>query len=344
MTFSRRTFIKTSAASLALGVQPLLLAGAHAQNLKTTTVALTWITNVEYAGLWIAIDKGFFKDEGLDVKFIPGGPNAPAPLVTVAAAKADIGYANWFPFLDAVGKGNDFVLIGHTFPVSPLGILSLAAKPIRKPADIVGAKILAQGPTERAGIEAVLALNKLPKNVTFVPTGFSPEPLLSKQGDGYTAFITNQAISLEGMGLVRDKDFFFTSFDEMGFHTYASGLFTTREMLQKDKARVVAFMRGLARGWLENEKDPALAPRLVLEKYGVDLGLNPKQQARQNEIQVGLTRNPKAPNRRVLELDADTLGGPMYEAARATGRTMLPPVNQIADFTVMDEVYKTLRR
>ena len=344
MTFSRRTFIKTSAASLALGVQPLLLAGAHAQNLKTTTVALTWITNVEYAGLWIAIDKGFFKDEGLDVKFIPGGPNAPAPLVTVAAAKADIGYANWFPFLDAVGKGNDFVLIGHTFPVSPLGILSLAAKPIRKPADIVGAKILAQGPTERAGIEAVLALNKLPKNVTFVPTGFSPEPLLSKQGDGYTAFITNQAISLEGMGLVRDKDFFFTSFDEMGFHTYASGLFTTREMLQKDKARVVAFMRGLARGWLENEKDPAVAPRLVLEKYGVDLGLNPKQQARQNEIQVGLTRNPKAPNRRVLELDADTLGGPMYEAARATGRTMLPPVNQIADFTVMDEVYKTLRR
>ena len=344
MTFSRRTFSKTSAASLALGVQPLLLAGAHAQNLKTTTVALTWITNVEYAGLWIAIDKGFFKDEGLDVKFIPGGPNAPAPLVTVAAAKADIGYANWFPFLDAVGKGNDFVLIGHTFPVSPLGILSLAAKPIRKPADIVGAKILAQGPTERAGIEAVLALNKLPKNVTFVPTGFSPEPLLSKQGDGYTAFITNQAISLEGMGLVRDKDFFFTSFDEMGFHTYASGLFTTREMLQKDKARVVAFMRGLARGWLENEKDPALAPRLVLEKYGVDLGLNPKQQARQNEIQVGLTRNPKAPNRRVLELDADTLGGPMYEAARATGRTMLPPVNQIADFTVMDEVYKTLRR
>ena len=87
-----------------------------------------------------------------------------------------------------------------------------------------------------------------------------------------------------------------------------------------------------------------MAPRLVLEKYGVDLGLNPKQQARQNEIQVGLTRNPKAPNRRVLELDADTLGGPMYEAARATGRTMLPPVNQIADFTVMDEVYKTLRR
>lgn len=344
MTLSRRTFITSAAASLAIGAQPAFTVSAHAQTLKTTTVALTWITNVEYAGLWIAIDRGYFKDEGLDVKYTPGGPNAPAPLVTVAAGKAEIGYANWFPFLDAVGKGNDFVLIGHTFPVSPLGILSLAAKPIRKAADIVGTKILAQGPTERAGIEAVLALNKLPKTVTFVPAGFSPEPLLSKQGDGYTAFVTNQAISLEGMGMVRDKDFYFTSFDEMGFHTYASGLFTSREMLQKDRPRVVAFMRGLARGWMENEKDPALAPKLVLEKYGVDLGLNPKQQARQNEIQVALTRNPKAPTRRVLELDPETLGGAMYEAARATGRTTLPPVAQIADFTVMEEVYKTLKR
>ena len=345
MTLSRRTFLKTATGSLVIGAAPSLLGGGvQAQDLKATNVALTWITNVEYAGLWIAIDKGYFREEGLDVKAIPGGPNAPAPLVTVAAGKAEIGYANWFPFLDAVGKGNDFVLIGHTFPVSPLGILSLAAKPIRKPADIVGAKILAQGPTERTGIEAVLALNKLPKDVQFVPAGFSPEPLLSKQGDGYTAFLTNQAITLEGMGLVRDKDFYFASFDELGFHTYASGLFTSREMLQKDRARVIAFMRGLTRGWQENEKDPALAPKLVLSKYGVDLGLNPKQQARQNEVQIALTKNPKAPSRRVLELDPETLGGPMYEAARATGRSTLPPVSQIADFGVMDEVYRTLRK
>ena len=345
MTTSRRNFLKSATGSLVVGAAPsLFTSAAHAQDLKATSVALTWITNVEYAGLWIAIDKGYFRDERLDVKHIPGGPNAPVPLVTVAAAKAEIGYANWLPFIDAVGKGNDFVLIGHTFPVSPLGILSLAAKPIRKPADLVGAKILAQGPTERAGVEAVLALNKQPKNVQFVPAGFSPEPLLSKQGDGYTAFATNQAITLENMGLVRDKDFFFASFDELGFHTFASGLFTTRQMLQKDRARVVAFMRGLTRGWLENEKDPTFAPKLVMTKFGVDLGLNPKQQARQNEVQVAMTHNPKAPTRRVLELDPVTLSGPMYEAATATGRTNLPPVAQIADFTVMEEVYKTIRR
>lgn len=343
MTLSRRSFLKAATGSLVAGSS--LAAGiARGQATTPITVALTWIPNVEYAGLWIAIEKGFFREEGLEVQHVPGGPNAPAPLVTVAAGKAQIGYANWFPFLDAVAKGNDFVLIGYTFPVSPLGILSLAAKPIRKPADLVGAKILAQGPTERLAVEAVLALNNLPKNVTFLPTGFSPEPLLSKQGDGYTAFVTNQAISLERMGMTRDKDFYFVSFDELGYQTYASGLFTSRQMLQKDRARVVGFMRALTRGWIENEKDPTLAPKLVLGKFGVDLGLDTKQQQRQNEVQIGLTKNPKASQQRLLQIDRETLAGPMYAAAKATGRSSLPPVEQIADFTVVDEVYRTLRR
>ncbi len=79
----------------------------------------------------------------------PGGPNAPKPLVTLAAGKIDIGYGGWLPFLDAVARGNDFVLIAATFSVSPLGILSLAGNPIKKASDIVGKKILAQGAKER---------------------------------------------------------------------------------------------------------------------------------------------------------------------------------------------------
>jgi ABC-type nitrate/sulfonate/bicarbonate transport system substrate-binding protein len=145
------------------------------------------------------------------------------------------------------------------------------------------------------------------------------------------------------MGLARDKDFHFVSFDELGYHTYASGLFTSRQMLQKDRKPVVGFMRALVRGWNENQKDPGLAPRLVLSKYGQDLGLNPKQQARQNELQLSLTRNPRAPQKRLLELDRETLTGPMYAAAQATGRTNLPPVDRIADFSVMEEAYRSVR-
>src|SRR5437016_1010727 len=113
MDISRRTLINAVGPALA-AVAGWSSGEARAQTPTSLTLALTWIANVEYAGLWIALDKDYFRAEGLDLKYLPGGPNAPAPLVTVAAGKAEIGYANWFPFLDAVGKGNDFVLIGHT--------------------------------------------------------------------------------------------------------------------------------------------------------------------------------------------------------------------------------------
>src|SRR3954469_6110227 len=53
-------------------------------------VALGWITNVEFAGFWIADDRGYYDQEGLDVDFIPGGPNAPDPTQTLAGHGAEI--------------------------------------------------------------------------------------------------------------------------------------------------------------------------------------------------------------------------------------------------------------
>jgi ABC-type nitrate/sulfonate/bicarbonate transport system substrate-binding protein len=336
----RRHFLQgTAAAATALAAPAVQAQG------KPVRVAIGWINNVEYAGVWMGLEKGYFKAEGLDVTTLPGGPNAPQPPVTVASGKAKIGYGNWLPYLDAVARGNDFVLVAGTFPVSPLGILSLPGKPILKAADIVGKKILAQGPNERTAIDATLALNNLPKTWDFVPAGFSPEPLLSKAGDGYTAYGTNQAVTLEvKMNMVRGKDFFFTSFDSMGYKSFANLVFVKRDYLQAERATVVKFLRGLTRGWTEDLKDPAVAAKLAVNKYGADLGLDLKQQTRQNELQFAMLKNPAKPDAPLLMLDRDTIGGPMYAAAKASGRDKLPEVDKLCDFSVMTEVHASLKK
>jgi ABC-type nitrate/sulfonate/bicarbonate transport system permease component len=188
---------------------------AFAADLQKVSVQFGWLANVEYAGIFLGLEKGYFKAEGIDLAYSAGGPNAPDALVVVAAGKADFGFASWLPLLDAIDKGNDFVIVGTELQQSPLGVLSLAKNPIRTPKDIVGKKILAQGPNEKTAIDAVLGLAGLPKEWTMVTTGFSPEPLLAGDGDGYTAFGTNQPITLEKMGLKRDKDYYFTSFDQL---------------------------------------------------------------------------------------------------------------------------------
>ena len=337
----RRNFMRASGALALGGLASAPIARAQTKQIRA---ALGWINNVEYAGVWMGLENGYFKEEGLELTTLPGGPNAPPPPVTVAAGGAEFGFATWLPFLDAVNRGNDFVLVGGTFPVSPLGILSLPGKPIKSAADIIGKKILAQGPNERTAIDATLALNNLPKTWEFVPAGFSPEPLLAKAGDGYTAFGTNQAVTLEvKMGLVRDKDFFFTSFDSMGYKAYAGLVFCPRAYLQAERPTVVKFMRALTRGWIADLKDPAVAARLCVTKYGADLGLDLKQQTRQNELQYAMLKNPAKPDQKLMVLDRESISGPMYAAAKASGREKLPEVDRLCDFTVMQEVHASIK-
>ena len=62
MKISRRTVLKTAAGALVFGTAPGLIAGmAHAQGPAPMALALTWIANVEYAGLWIALERGYFR-------------------------------------------------------------------------------------------------------------------------------------------------------------------------------------------------------------------------------------------------------------------------------------------
>lgn len=337
----RRRFLSTAGAGLL--ATPFLGRPTLAQGPTPLRVQLGWIANVEYGDHWIALERGLFGAAGLDVAVEPGGPNAPDPLTMVSAGSADIGYTSWLPFLDAVAQGNDFVLIAARFQTSPLGILSLAASPILTAADIPGKRILVQGPAEETAIQAALALSGVEGEWERVPAGFSPEPLVAGDGDGYTAFATNQTITLEQMGLVRDRDFFFRTFDELGFPGYAGLAFVSRPLLDANRPALVAYLAALMRAWDLGMADPTLAPRLAVEVYGRDYGLDLAQQTRQNELQMDFVRPGGDPDYPVFALDPTRMAGVMYDAARATGRTDLPPIERIVDPTLVGDAAATLR-
>lgn len=338
MKHTRRGMLKLLGGASLVGSLPAQV--AMAADLERIRVQLGWIPNVQYAGDWIALENGLFEQHGVDLEWYPGGSNALPSPVMLAAGRADIGYGTWFPFLDAVAQGNDLVLLAATFPRNPLGLISLASNPVLTPEDLVGKRLLAQAENDRMAIEATLALNGLPSNWTHVPSGFSPEPLLAGDGDAFTAFSTNQPIILEQMGMTEGKDFHFVSFDELGFRTYGAIILTTRDYLETNRDSVVRYFRGLISGWELNEQDPAAAAQLAVEEYGRDLGLDLDQQIRQNELQMPLTRYSSDDQRPRMSLDREVIEGPLYDAARATGRTDLPDIDSIADFDVVLEAHE----
>ena len=99
-------------------------------------MSLGWVPDVEYADLWVALDRRYIADAGLRFNYLPGGPNAPQPVLEISAGEADFGDSDWLPFCDAIAQGNDFVILASLFPVTPVGLISLPAHPVRTPADL----------------------------------------------------------------------------------------------------------------------------------------------------------------------------------------------------------------
>lgn len=330
----RRSFLAGSAGALAT---PFLSGMARAQGLTPLTAQFGWIANVEYGDHWVGLDQGIFTELGLDVTASPGGPNAPASMTMLAAGNAQIGYGSWLPFLDAVAHGNDFVIISSRFQSSPLGIISLAANPILTAEDIIGKRILLQGAPEETAIQATLGLGGITGDWAAVPAGFSPEPLLAGDGDGYTGFATNQIITLETMGLVRDQDFFFRSFDELGFRSYAGIAIVSRAYLDANREALVKYTAGLMKAWKLIKANPDLPAELAVNVYGADLGLDITQQKRQSQLQLDFVFPGGDDDYPILSLDPELMAGPMMDAARATGRENLPDIATIIDTTLAAE-------
>ncbi len=338
---SRRNLLLGAGAagiSLVLG-RPSMASAAAKKKTTKVRVAMGWIKNVEYGGSWLALEKGYYAAEGLDAQYLQGGPNAPSPTVSVAAGDADIGIIpNLQALLLAISKGNDFVVVGTQYQSSPGGVLSLIKRPIREPKDLVGSKFLGQDGVDTT-INAVLTKAGLPKDYSFIKAGFSPDPLLEGAGDAYSCFVVNQPITLETKGLVKDKDFVVTTWAALGLPSYANLVFCKRSYLQKNRAVVAKFMKATIKGWEMNAKDTSAAPKLAVEKYGVDLSLDIKQQTRQNELQVALMNSPLTASKGLFRMDQALLAGDMYAALKAAGVTDLPDPTKVLDLKLLDEVY-----
>jgi ABC-type nitrate/sulfonate/bicarbonate transport system substrate-binding protein len=303
-----------------------------AQGAFEITYAYGWISNIEQAPLWSALDQGYFSEAGLDVDYVPGGPNAPDTLVSLSAGSADIVTANWLPILDAVAQGNDFVILGAMWWTSPSALITRGDLPLDTADALVGKRILAQKTSDSDILDAILDLNGLPHDYTMVPTGFSPEPLLAGDGDVYFAFATNQPISLEMMGLVEGTDFHTTLHADLGYNVKQGLIVAERAYVEQNRPQVVAFLQAMMRGWQFAIAEPAAVRDLVINTYGADLGLDPDQQLRQMEVQAGLVQPPDGVP--MFTFDPALIEGIMTTAA---GDRTVPPASQILDLSLAEE-------
>ena len=117
----------------AMAALPLTSRLAYAAD--TLNFQASWINDAEFAGYFTALDNGYYKAEGLDINYAPGGPDV-IPESTLIAGTADITLTTPDTTIQAIStQGAPFKIIGAQYQKNPLGVVSLARNPIKSPAD-----------------------------------------------------------------------------------------------------------------------------------------------------------------------------------------------------------------
>ncbi|HYE49111.1 MAG TPA: ABC transporter substrate-binding protein [Azospirillaceae bacterium] len=193
----------TSTLRAALAAALLCLAPLPAAAQEKLTVLLDWFVNPDHAPLYVALERGYFREAGLDVALVaPADPNDPPKLV--AAGKADVAISYQPQLHLQVAGGLPLVRIG-TLVSTPLNTLIASANgPVKSIADLKGRKVgFSVGGFEDAMLGAMLESAGLTlKDVTLVNVNFALSPaLLAGQVDatigGFRNFELNQ-MAIEG--------------------------------------------------------------------------------------------------------------------------------------------------
>ena len=249
-----------------LAATAVLAAANAAQAADEVTLQLKWVTQAQFAGYYVAQEKGLYEDAGLDVTINPGGPDIAPPQV-IAGGGADV-IIDWMPSaLASREKGVPLVNIAQPFKRSGMMLTCRKETGIAKPADFKGKTLGVWFFGNEYPFLSWMSQLKIPTTggadgVTVLKQGFNVDPLLQKQADCVSTMTYNEYWQVIDAGLSPDELVVFKYEDE-GVATLEDGLYVLEDRLKDPKfVDVMArFVSASMKGWAwarENPKDAAL--------------------------------------------------------------------------------------
>ncbi len=230
-----KRILPTAAALLVLGI-----GSAVAQD--KMTLQLKWVTQAQFAGYYVAKDKGFYKDVGLDVTIKPGGPDV-NPSQVIAGGGADV-IVDWMPSALATReKGVPLINIA-------LGVWFAGNEyPFLAWMDKLGYKT-------SGGAEGVTVLKQ----------GFNVDPLLQKQADCISTMTYNEYWQLIEAGMKPEQLIVF-KYEDQGVATLEDGLYSTEKLTADAKSaeKLARLLKASLKGWDYAIKNQDEAVKIVLD-------------------------------------------------------------------------------
>ncbi|MEX0367708.1 MAG: ABC transporter substrate-binding protein [Ruegeria sp.] len=271
-------------------VAAFTLAAGGAWAADEVTLQLKWVTQAQFAGYYVALDRGFYEEEGLDVTILPGGPDI-APTQVIAGGGADV-TVEWMPAaLAAREKGLPLVNIAQPFKSSGMMLTCWKDAGIAAPEDLknrtlgvwfFGNEFPFMSWMSQLGIDTG---GKSETGVEVLKQGFNVDPLLQRQADCISTMTYNEYWQVIDAGVSPDELVTF-KYEDQGVATLEDGLYVLEDKLS-DPAfvdKMQRFVRASMKGWKWAEENPDDAAGIVLDNDATGAQTEEHQKRMMGEI------------------------------------------------------------
>jgi NitT/TauT family transport system substrate-binding protein len=263
---------KTMKLTLALAMS--LMAGS-ALAADKVVLQLKWVAQAQFAGYFVAKDKGFYEKQGLDVEIKPGGPDI-APEQVIAGGGADV-IVDWAGgALAAREKGVKLVNIAQPFAKAGMELVCPKDGPIKSEKDFPGHTLGVWFFGNEYPFYAWM--NKLgfktdggKDGVTVLKQSFDVQPLIQKQADCISVMTYNEYWQLIDAGF-KPEDLIVFNYAAMGNDLMEDGLYAMEDKLKDPafKANMIKFVKASMEGWKYAKDHPDEAAGIVMDNGGQD--------------------------------------------------------------------------
>lgn len=256
-----------TAAVLAAGLGGAAHADAHANDVA---LQLQWVTQSQFAGYYVALENGYYEEEGLNVTILPGGPDIAPPQV-LAGGGADA-MLNWMPSaLAARERGLPVVNIAQPFKTSGLMLTCWKDTGIESVEDFRGKTIGVwffgnEYPFLSWMSQAGIPTDGGEDGVAVLRQGFNVDPLLNREADCISTMTYNEFGQVLDAGVSEDELVTF-KYEDQGVATLEDGIYVLEENLEDPVFvdKMVRFVRASMQGWKWAEQNPEAAAGIVLD-------------------------------------------------------------------------------
>lgn len=235
----------------------------NASESRKVSLQLSWFDQFQFAGYYVAKEKGFYKDIGLDIEIKPFKFGLDIPK-DVSEQKIDFAVGREILLLQRADD-RKIVILYALFQSSPLVLLSTKQSGIDKVGDFTNKKVMTTiEDAAEVSIKAMITTNDVSvRDLTFLKHTHNINDLIDKKTDVISAYLSKSPFELQQKGIAYNifapKDY--------GFDMYSDFLYTSEELLFKDEELVKKFKEASLRGWEYAFSHIDEAVDIILKKY-----------------------------------------------------------------------------